>query len=71
MIWYLLVCRECDQNERLLPQPFSSAADRGHWAAEHTRLTGHDRWLVLDQDTEKLKPLSVPVEHDGGVDGAP
>ncbi len=46
--WYVLVCRVCDP-EGDAPMPFDSAAKRGRWASEHTRGTGHDLWLVLDQ----------------------
>ena len=46
---YLLTCRECGDPDRPLPMPFGSPAERGHWASEHTRTTGHDRWIVLDQ----------------------
>lgn len=46
--WYVLFCRECDGDDPL-PIPFESAEARGRWASEHTKATGHDRWLVLDQ----------------------
>ncbi len=46
-MFYVLVCRECGNGD--LPMPFASAAERGKWAAEHTRATSHERWLVLDQ----------------------
>ena len=49
---YLLYCRLCGDPDRPLPIPFGSAAERGHWAAEHTKGTGHDSWLVLAQDEE-------------------
>lgn len=45
--FYLLACRECDP-ENLLVMPFGSAAERGKWASEHTRATGHDKWWVKD-----------------------
>jgi hypothetical protein len=48
-IFYVLVCLRCGDPEHSLPMPFESAAARGKWAAEHTRATGHDKWLVLDQ----------------------
>jgi hypothetical protein len=48
-IFYVLVCYQCSDPERPLPLPFYSAAERGKWAAEHTRATGHDRWFVADQ----------------------
>jgi len=47
--FYLLVCLECGDPDRPLPIPFGSAAERGKWAAEHTRGTGHDRWIVMDE----------------------
>lgn len=46
-VFYVLVCRDCGNGD--LPMPFGSPAERGKWAAEHTRATGHERWLVLDQ----------------------
>jgi len=52
LIWYLLVCRECESAERPLPMPFTTAAERGRYAAEHTRGTGHDRWIVLDEERD-------------------
>lgn len=48
-VFFLLVCRDCGDPERPLPQPFSSQAERGRWAAEHTRATGHDRWIVTEE----------------------
>jgi hypothetical protein len=48
-MFYLLTCRECGGPERPLPIPFGSAAERGKWAAEHTRATGHSRWTVKDE----------------------
>jgi hypothetical protein len=47
--FYLLVCRQCGDPERSLPIPFDSPAERGKWAAEHTSGTGHDRWIVRDE----------------------
>ena len=44
--FYMIACRECGDPERPLPMPFGSQAERGKWAAAHTRGTGHDRWLV-------------------------
>lgn len=46
---FYLVCLECGDPERPLPIPFDSAAERGKWAAEHTRGTGHNRWWVKDK----------------------
>ncbi len=48
-VYYLLVCFECGDPDRPLPIPFGSAAERGRYAAAHTRATGHDRWWVKDQ----------------------
>jgi hypothetical protein len=48
-VFYVVVCRQCGDPDHPLPMPFSSPAERGHWAAEHTKGTGHDRWFVLDQ----------------------
>lgn len=53
-VFYLLVCRSCGDPEKPLPMPFGSAEERGHWAAEHTRGTGHDSWWVYDE------PRTVP-----------
>jgi hypothetical protein len=47
-VLYLLVCRECTPEDPLV-MPFSSAADRGKWAAQHRRGTGHNRWWVKDE----------------------
>jgi hypothetical protein len=46
--FYLLVCRECGNGD--LVMPFDSPAERGKWAAAHTRGTGHDRWFVTESD---------------------
>lgn len=47
-MFYLLACRLCGDPEKPLVMPFGSPADRGGWAAEHTRATGHDKWWVKD-----------------------
>jgi hypothetical protein len=49
MIYYVLVCLECDGDGPVTPLPFESADARGRWASEHTKGTGHDRWVVTDQ----------------------
>lgn len=43
--WYVLWCLDCGGD---VDMPFTSAEERGRWAAAHTRGTGHDRWRVLD-----------------------
>jgi hypothetical protein len=49
-VFCMLNCRECDeQSGRPLAMPFGSPGERGKWATEHTRGTGHDRWLVRDE----------------------
>jgi hypothetical protein len=48
-MFYVLACLECGDPDRPLPMPFGSPAERGKWASEHTRATGHDRWIVKDQ----------------------
>jgi hypothetical protein len=53
-VWYVLICRECDPDLEA-PMPFGTPAERGRWAAEHTRGTGHDRWLVVDQPKEPAR----------------
>lgn len=53
-VFYLLVCLECGDPERPLPIPFGSPAERGKWAAAHTRGTGHDNWRVWDET--RLRP---------------
>jgi hypothetical protein len=50
--FYLLACRECGDPDHPLIMPFGSPAERGKWAAEHTRGTGHDRWWVKDRVRE-------------------
>ena len=52
LTFYVLTCRECSP---VLPMPFASAAERGKWAAEHTRATGHDRWFVTDETRDKAE----------------
>lgn len=42
---YRLACRRCDKPEVLT---FPGPAERGRWASQHTRETGHDQWLVRD-----------------------
>jgi hypothetical protein len=67
-MFYLLACRECGDPDRPLPMPFGSPAERGKWASEHTRATGHERWIVLDQPeggTQSLQPAGIG--EDGGV----
>lgn len=44
--FFLLICRECEPDDLVLP--FTSAADRGSWAADHREATGHDRWFTQD-----------------------
>lgn len=46
-IFYLIACLPCDEDSgRPLPIPFGDQAERGRWASEHTKATGHDRWRV-------------------------
>lgn len=52
--FYMLVCRDCGGGD--LPMPFSTPAERGKWAAAHTRTTGHDNWFVTDQRLEQPQP---------------
>ncbi|MFJ5984354.1 DUF6221 family protein [Lentzea sp. NPDC092896] len=47
---FLLVCRECDVDE---PIPFSSAEERGKWAAGHRDATGHDSWWSHDHTSKE------------------
>lgn len=56
---YLLWCRACGDPDRPLPIPFGSAAERGRWAAEHTRRTGHEAWVVLAQDDDGRVHIGV------------
>lgn len=61
---YLLNCLECDARcRRPLAMPFGSPAERGKWASEHTRGTGHNRWLVRD---EPRPVVSGEVVADAG-----
>lgn len=61
---YLLNCRECDeQSGRELVIPFGSPAERGKYASEHTRGTGHDRWFVRD---ERRPVVAGAVVTDAG-----
>lgn len=45
-----LTCADHDAAQGLDPPaiPFPDYRARGKWASEHTRGTGHDRWLCLD-----------------------
>lgn len=45
--FYVLVCLDCGPGDSGLVL-FRSPAERGAWAAEHTRLAGHQHWRVLD-----------------------
>lgn len=45
LLW-CLVCHPVPTADN--PMPFGSAAERGRWAAAHTRGTGHDTWRVID-----------------------
>jgi hypothetical protein len=47
--FYLLACLQCGNPERPLPMPFGDQAERGKWAAAHTRATGHERWHVWEE----------------------
>jgi len=51
-MFYLLACLECGDPENPLPMPFGNPAERGKWASEHTRATGHDRWWVKDHERD-------------------
>ncbi|HEY6493306.1 MAG TPA: hypothetical protein VIZ43_08545 [Trebonia sp.] len=43
----ILVCRDCGDGDDANPLEFGSQAERGRWASQHTRETGHDRWIVV------------------------
>lgn len=47
--WYVLYCRQCDEDSYPMAIPFASARERGQWATEHTKGTGHNRWIVVDE----------------------
>ena len=51
-VFYLLFCRDCDAHAGAQVIPFSTAAERGKWAAAHTRGTGHTTWWLEDQRAE-------------------
>jgi len=44
--FWMLACLECGDPERPLPMPFGDQAERGKWASEHTKATGHETWRV-------------------------
>ena len=45
----IIVCRTCSTDADMVALiPFASWSDRGKWASEHTRGTGHASWLCLD-----------------------
>lgn len=58
----LLLCRECGDPSRALPMTFASPAERGRWASQHTRETGHDRWWVHDLRGEG-EPVIVTLDE--------
>ena len=62
---YLLVCRICDRDQEPWIIPFSSPAERGKWAATHTRGTGHDQWWVHDTSPGVTPEPAQPSESDG------
>lgn len=41
----VLVCRVCTD---FVVLPFYTQQDRGHWAAEHRKTTGHNWWFCLE-----------------------
>lgn len=43
---YVLVCLKCGTGDYVIT--FPSPEERGKWAAEHTRGTGHEEWWVHD-----------------------
>ena len=61
----VLVCRECGDD---LVIPFSSYRERGRWAAEHTRGTGHARWFCADRSACPTPEAAAAalVEFDRG-----
>lgn len=52
MTFYVLICRDCGDGDAAIPMPFETPEARGEWAAAHTKGTGHERFLVLDQAEE-------------------
>lgn len=59
--FHLLACLLC---EPPLPVPFSSAAERGKWAAAHRDGAGHDTWRVWDETTDYAS--HTPKETERG-----
>lgn len=60
--WFVIICRLCSPDYVNNVIPFESAEARGKWAAEHTRGTGHDSWIVLDHPRND-------APEDNSVDG--
>jgi Fe-S oxidoreductase len=60
--WYVLCCNVCDADCGLVtPIPFLSQRERGQWATEHTKGTGHDNWAVLTQ--KKGEPFGIVYQE--------
>lgn len=59
--WYMLLCTQCGNGD--LWMPFEDAASRGHWAAEHTRLT------TLPKQVPHTKYRVVDIPHEAKKDG--
>lgn len=63
---YLLVCRLCGDGD--LVMPFASPAERGKWAADHTRGAGHDKWWVADSPEQMAHVLAAAAAADTTVE---
>lgn len=47
-VGYYVMCRECGDGTKPIG-PFASEQARAAWQVQHSRQTGHSRWLVRDQ----------------------
>ena len=59
-MYHVVYCRECDPDLEVA-FPFPTPEARGHWAAEHRRGTGHDKWLVFEEEyrNARLHPVVI------------
>ncbi len=60
----IIVCRTCSTDADMIALvPFASWRERGKWASEHTRGTGHRRWLCLDGwvSHEEVREILFPT----------
>lgn len=48
----------------MLAMPFDTRKERGEWASEHTKGTGHDNWRVYEEETFSTFIFQQGVQED-------